>query len=92
MCDLGHHDHHEHFGFLVDAPEIRALIDETMRLRKAISDDAARVEALRPAFAALLAAEGWLPDSCANGLREELAGRYRISARIDEDLPSAPPP
>jgi 3-mercaptopropionate dioxygenase len=65
MCDLGHHDHHEHFGFLVDVPEIRALIDETTRLRAAMSDDAARVEALRPAFAALLAADGWLPDSCA---------------------------
>jgi len=31
MCDLGHHDHHDHFGFLVDTPEIRALIDETTR-------------------------------------------------------------
>jgi 3-mercaptopropionate dioxygenase len=65
MCDLGHHDHHEHFGFLVDTPEIRALIDETTRLRASIRDDAARVEALRPAFATLLAADGWLPDSCA---------------------------
>src|SRR6185295_11751515 len=65
MCDLGHHDHDEHFGFLVDVPEIRALINETARLRAAMSDDAARVDALRPAFAALLAAEGWLPDSCA---------------------------
>src|SRR5215218_1551524 len=64
MCDLGHH-HHEHFGFLVDAPQIRALIEETERLRSAIHDDAARVEALRPAFAALLAADGWLPDACA---------------------------
>jgi hypothetical protein len=42
------------FGFLVDTPEIRALIAETTRLRGAIADDAARVEALRPAFAALL--------------------------------------
>jgi hypothetical protein len=33
MCDLGHHDHHQHFGYLVDTPEIRALIDETTRLR-----------------------------------------------------------
>src|ERR687897_992545 len=65
MCDFGQHDHHEHFGFLVDVPEIRALIDETARLRSAIRDDAARVDALRPAFAALLAADGWLPDTCA---------------------------
>jgi 3-mercaptopropionate dioxygenase len=63
MCDLGHR--HEHFGFLVDTPDIRALIEETARVTAAIPDDAARVEALRPAFAALLAAEGWLPDACA---------------------------
>jgi predicted metal-dependent enzyme (double-stranded beta helix superfamily) len=63
MCDLGHH--HEHFGFLVDAPEIRALIAETARVTSAIRDDAARVDALRPAFAALLGADGWLPDACA---------------------------
>jgi predicted metal-dependent enzyme (double-stranded beta helix superfamily) len=63
MCDLGHH--HGHFGFLVDAPEIRALIAETARVTSAIRDDAARVDALRPAFAALLGADGWLPDACA---------------------------
>jgi predicted metal-dependent enzyme (double-stranded beta helix superfamily) len=63
MCDLGHD--HEHFGFLVDAPEIRALIAETARVTSAIRDDAARVDALRPAFAALLAADGWLPEACA---------------------------
>jgi 3-mercaptopropionate dioxygenase len=65
MCDLGHHDHQEHFGFLVDTPEIRALIDETTRLTATIQDEAARVEALRPAFGALLASDGWLPESCA---------------------------
>ena len=65
MCDLGHHDHHEHFGFLVDVPQIRALIGETTRLRAAMADDAARLNALRPAFAALLAAEGWLPEGFA---------------------------
>jgi predicted metal-dependent enzyme (double-stranded beta helix superfamily) len=63
MCDLGHD--HKHFGFLVDAPEIRALIAETARVTAAMRDDAARVDALRPAFAALLAAEDWLPDVCA---------------------------
>src|SRR5438445_1534431 len=63
MCDLGHR--HDHFGFLVDTPEIRALIAETERLRSAIHDDRSRVEALRPAFEALLHADGWLPDACA---------------------------
>ena len=53
------------FGFLVDTPEIRALIDETRRVSETISADADRVTALRPAFAALLAADGWLPEACA---------------------------
>jgi len=64
MCDLHAHDQ-QPFGFLVDAPEIRALIDETNRLCATIRDEARRVEALRPAFAKLLAADGWLPESCA---------------------------
>ena len=65
MCDFGHDHHHQHFGFLVDTPEIRALIDDTKRLTAAISDLNARVEALKPSFAALLAADGWLPDAFA---------------------------
>src|SRR5262249_55758407 len=63
MCDLGHH--HAEFGFIVDVPEIRALIDETRRLSRTIPDHATRVEALRAAFARLLAADGWLPDEFA---------------------------
>src|SRR5262245_33052526 len=65
MCDQGHLHEHAPFGYLVDTPEIRALIEETERLRGSIAEDAARVEALRPAFARLLAADGWLPDHCA---------------------------
>jgi predicted metal-dependent enzyme (double-stranded beta helix superfamily) len=68
MCDMGHaHEDHDHkgFGFLVDTPEIRALIDETRRLTRTIRTDAERVDALQPAFARLLAADGWLPDECA---------------------------
>jgi predicted metal-dependent enzyme (double-stranded beta helix superfamily) len=62
MCDFGHHAHHAAFGYLVDTPEIRALIDETRRLTAAMPDTRARVEALKPAFAALLGAAGWLPE------------------------------
>jgi len=62
---MGHGEHHHHFGYLVDAPEIRALVDETTRLMRTVRDDAERVEALRVPFAALLAADGWLPDGCA---------------------------
>jgi predicted metal-dependent enzyme (double-stranded beta helix superfamily) len=64
VCDLSHHQNGD-FGFIVDVPEIRALIDETRRLSGTIRDHAARVEALRPAFARLLAADGWLPDQFA---------------------------
>jgi predicted metal-dependent enzyme (double-stranded beta helix superfamily) len=63
MCDL--FAKHDHFGYLVDTPEIRALIAETERLVRDVADDAARVKQLRPAFARLLAAEGWLPDAYA---------------------------
>jgi 3-mercaptopropionate dioxygenase len=59
------HGSHDHFGFLVDTPEIRALIDETQRLVASVADDRARLDQLRPAFARLLLADGWLPDEYA---------------------------
>ena len=66
MCDFGQpHTHARDFGFLVDVPEIRALVDETRRLTGEIADTAARVDALRPAFGKLLAANGWLPKEYA---------------------------
>ena len=64
MCNLHDHDYRDGFGFLVDAPEIRALIAETRRLTREVGDTAARVAALKPAFATLLAADGWLPGAC----------------------------
>ena len=67
MCDMSHNHHPDDrkgFGYLVDTPEIRALIHETQRITETISTDAERVEALRPAFAALLGADGWLPQEC----------------------------
>ena len=61
MCDFGQpHSHPKDFGFLVDVPEIRALVETTQQLTRDIPDTAARVEALRPAFGKLLAADGWL--------------------------------
>jgi 3-mercaptopropionate dioxygenase len=65
MCDMGHDHGREGFGFLVDRPEIRALIDAARGVTEAIRLDEDRVTALRPAFAKLLAAEGWLPEACA---------------------------
>ena len=60
MCDVGRQP--GGFGFLVDVPQIRSLIFETRRLTEEIEDTKTRVEALRPAFAKLLAADGWLPQ------------------------------
>jgi predicted metal-dependent enzyme (double-stranded beta helix superfamily) len=65
MCDFGQGHHHEHFGFLVNHPRIRELVEETERLTAAIADTKARVEALKPAFARLLADLHWLPEEYA---------------------------
>lgn len=61
MCDVGHDHHHDRYGYLVGHAAIRTLVDETRRLTESITDVRARVDALRPAFSALLSADGWLP-------------------------------
>jgi predicted metal-dependent enzyme (double-stranded beta helix superfamily) len=65
MCDFGHDTAHQHFGFLVDNAHIRALVDATRHAMEAIGDVRKRVDALRPSFARLLAADGWLPEEFA---------------------------
>jgi predicted metal-dependent enzyme (double-stranded beta helix superfamily) len=64
MCD-GHAHAHDKFGFIVDTPQVRALIDETRRQMDRDAESADRIDALKPAFATLLATDGWLPESCA---------------------------
>jgi len=66
MCDTGHAHHHDRFGFLVDTPRVRALIDEAQRQMALDVEPAARIDAITPAFAALLAENDWLPDEYAN--------------------------
>jgi predicted metal-dependent enzyme (double-stranded beta helix superfamily) len=66
MCDFRNDHAHEAFGYLVDVPEIRTLVSETARVVATIAAAPARVEALKPAFAALLAADGWLPTEYAS--------------------------
>lgn len=61
MCNQDHWHPHDRFGFLVDTPAVRALIDEVHR-HASIDDAGERIEQLKPAFAKLLAADGWLPD------------------------------
>jgi predicted metal-dependent enzyme (double-stranded beta helix superfamily) len=65
MCDLNQHQHAGRYGFLVDVPQVRELIDEAHQVIAATGTDAQRVEALRPAFRRLLHADGWLPEECA---------------------------
>jgi len=65
MCEFTHR-HGPGFGYLVDVPEIRTLVETTRRLTADIADTARRVEALKPAFSELLAADGWLPREYAS--------------------------
>ncbi len=60
MCNFSHDE--DRFGYIVDTPEIRELIEETRKLTREISSDAERVEALQPAFSKLLSTDGWLPE------------------------------
>jgi predicted metal-dependent enzyme (double-stranded beta helix superfamily) len=65
MCNFENVTDDTSLGYLVDTPEIRALIEETQRLIETIPSDAERVQALQPTFSRLLAAKGWLPDAYA---------------------------
>ncbi len=53
------------YGFIVDSPAVRAIVDEANRVRRSLDRDDDKVEALRPAFERLLREEGWLPAACA---------------------------
>lgn len=66
MCDFGRRHDHQAFGFLVDVPEIRALVEEAGRVTATVAAARARTGALEPAFAKLLAADGWLPPEYAS--------------------------
>lgn len=65
MCDTGHAHDHGAFGFLVDTDEVRALIAEAQTQMRGDAEVVDRIESMKPAFARLLAADGWLPDSFA---------------------------
>ena len=92
MCNLSHTQDgdHDHFGFLVDIPEIRALIDETRRQMTHVADHTERLEALKPAFARLLAADAWLPPRFAqpdenSGMGDGI-GQYALYRSDDGSL------
>lgn len=66
MCNFENVDENTPFGYIVDTPAIRALVEETQRLMAEIPDDATRVKALEPVFTQLLATDGWLPEEYAS--------------------------
>ncbi|HEY7789620.1 MAG TPA: cysteine dioxygenase family protein [Vicinamibacterales bacterium] len=66
MCDLDHRHQPAAFGYLADAPAIRAVVEAAEQALAARASNAERVEMLRPAFEALLASDGWLPEPFAS--------------------------
>src|SRR5687767_14124349 len=75
MCEFDQPPHsHQVFGYHVDNARIRALVDETRHATDTMPDVRKRVDALRPAFAALLAANDWLPDEYAQPDRKSGMG------------------
>ncbi|MEP6492258.1 MAG: cysteine dioxygenase family protein [bacterium] len=89
MCDTHAHDH-DQFGFLVDAPEIRALVEETHRQMSRDIDNVDRVDALKPLFRQLLATEGWLPEKYAQPDAESRMGdgigQFALYRAADQSL------
>jgi predicted metal-dependent enzyme (double-stranded beta helix superfamily) len=73
MCNSGHWHDHEGFGYLVDTPQIRALIAECERSME-LPEAEQRIEAIKPAFAELLATDGWLPERYSHGDTESKMG------------------
>ncbi len=65
MCNFNNGGDDGPFGYIVETPEVRALVEETQRLIGAVTSDAERVRLLQPAFERLLASEGWLPEEYA---------------------------
>jgi predicted metal-dependent enzyme (double-stranded beta helix superfamily) len=65
MCDHGHAQQHDGFGFFIDTPEVQLLIEEARRQMTRPVDAAERIEALKPAFSRLLASDSWLPEALA---------------------------
>ena len=65
MCDFTNESDEAPFGYIVDAPQVRAIIAEAERVIAELPDNADRIAALEPAFLQLLAADGWLPEALA---------------------------
>ena len=93
MCNFENVTEDTPFGYIVDTPEIRALIEETQRLMAEIPDDATRVKALEPVFSELLAAEGWLPEEYASPDEQSVHGECARFPGNDEGYtPGSQPP
>ncbi|HVB37722.1 MAG TPA: cysteine dioxygenase family protein [Vicinamibacterales bacterium] len=62
---MSHPHLHEAFGYLVDTPAVRTVVEEARRLMALPLPNADRVDALKPAFEGLLSTDGWLPEAMA---------------------------
>lgn len=84
-------EQHQHADeFYVNSEEVRRFMDEVQRARSSISDAAPLLEILKPAFARLLAADGWLPDAFAapyeaSGMGGGI-GQYLLFRSADKSL------
>lgn len=65
MCNFTNISSDSPMGYIVNRPEIHALVEETQRLAREVESDAERVALLTPAFERLLATDGWLPEALA---------------------------
>lgn len=76
--------------YVVESPVLRTFIGEVRRAMVVEQDAARRVRLLRPAFAALLADQTWLPEDlqqpyAASGMGQGI-GQYLIYKSADGDL------
>ena len=82
MCDTGHAHDHDQFRIprRYAARFARSSTRALVRWR-ATSSNVERIEAIEPAFAQLLATDGWLPDEYAEPRRKEPDGRRHRAIR-----------
>jgi predicted metal-dependent enzyme (double-stranded beta helix superfamily) len=83
-------NHVEHDEFAVDSPLVRAFVDEVRFAMEQEPDPSRLVERLKPTFAALLEADGWLPAAfaqpfAASGMGGGI-GQYLLFRAAHRDL------
>lgn len=90
MCNFVNVAEAAPYGFIIDTPEVRAIVAAAERAIAATPENEERIEALKPAFARLLKAEGWLPATfaapdMASGMGDGI-GQYALYRAEDGEL------